>query len=72
MLVNPSGSELMSLLKDRGVAREARLGQWCYFDKSPGVVHWGSWDAASDSEDEEEEEDEEYEKMRWSSLLPID
>jgi hypothetical protein len=72
MLVNPSGSELMSLLKDRGVAREARLGQWCYFDKSPGVVHWCSWDAASDSEDEEEEEDEEYEKMRWSSLLPID
>jgi hypothetical protein len=74
MLVSPSGNRLMSLLKDRGVAREARLGQWCYFDNGPGTVYWCHWDAASDSEDEEdeEEEEEEYEKMRWNSLLPID
>ncbi|KAH6952789.1 hypothetical protein DER45DRAFT_574256 [Fusarium avenaceum] len=76
MLVNSSDNELMSLLKDRGVAREARLGQWCYFDHSPGVVYWCSWDAASGSEDEEDDEDdeeeEEYEKTRWDSLLPID
>ncbi|SPJ71996.1 uncharacterized protein FTOL_01724 [Fusarium torulosum] len=72
MSVSSSDNRLMSLLKERGVAREARLGQWCFFDKSPGVVYWCSWDAASDSENEEDDEDEEDEKMRWYSLLPID
>ncbi|KAM0250277.1 hypothetical protein ACHAP5_002336 [Fusarium lateritium] len=76
MLVKPSGKRLMSLLQDRGVAREARLGQWCYFDKMPGDVQWCSWDAASESEDEEDAEesewDEEYVKVRWDSLLSMD
>ncbi|KPM41890.1 hypothetical protein AK830_g4646 [Neonectria ditissima] len=68
-----SAGRLMTLLEARKIQCEARLGQWCPFDDSPGYAFWASWDGEESEDDYEDEEDEEYEdeesKMKWNTLL---
>ncbi|KAF4439930.1 hypothetical protein F53441_12431 [Fusarium austroafricanum] len=53
----------------RGVECEARLGQWCFFDKYEGTADWWScWNGASDPEDDEVEEDVTPDK-KWDDVL---
>ncbi|KAM5349693.1 hypothetical protein ACJ41O_006198 [Fusarium nematophilum] len=67
------GGRLMLNLERRGVRCEARLGQWCYFEKRPGYISWDHLDQDDDEDEDEDaeddEEEEEEEKDRWDTLL---
>ena len=60
----PSG-KFMEFLQGRSVECEARLGQWCFFDKSDGRAMWDSFHG--DEEDEDMEDGDET--MKWDGVM---
>ncbi|RGP63624.1 hypothetical protein FLONG3_9837 [Fusarium longipes] len=60
-----TSGQLMQLLQGCGVECEARVGQWCFFDRNPGRAMWGDWYGDDESEDEMEAGDE---TMKWDDL----